>query len=233
MVFWPTNNRQNNKQPFSYIHEVKIREILNRFAWRNVIILFGKNFQQKICCCRIYIGADCSRVVKTGYTNPNHLTEVLNGQVMEKLSLRLPNMEIITLVLIRRPPLKEWALTKRMFCKGSASFWMARSVIVIILISIIMIILMITASQNAIQADDYNAHLVGDFVWSIWGIGAGRSYLYRGKMADIFLKIKFCNMSGVVFWSFWDIRTGGFWWNTDWSVLVFCIKVIHDSLLFF
>ena len=29
------------------------------------------------------------------------------------------------------------------------------------------------ASQNTTQADDYNAHLVGDFVWSIWGIGAG------------------------------------------------------------
>ena len=33
------------------------------------------------CCCRIHIGADCSRVVKTGFTNPNQLTEVLNGQV--------------------------------------------------------------------------------------------------------------------------------------------------------
>ena len=43
-------------------------------------------FKQKkwvFCCCRIYIGADCSRVVKTGYTNPNQLTEVLNGQVIE------------------------------------------------------------------------------------------------------------------------------------------------------
>ena len=132
---------KNNKQHSSYIHEVKRREMLNRFAWRNVIILFGKKFQQRIFCCRIYIGADCSRVVKTGYTNPNHLTEVLNGQVMEKLSLWLPNMEIITLVSNRRPPLKEWALTKRMFCKGSASFWMARSVIVVILIGIIMIII--------------------------------------------------------------------------------------------
>ena len=47
MVFRPTNNRQNNKQPVSYIHEVKIREILNRFAWRNVIILFGKKIAAK------------------------------------------------------------------------------------------------------------------------------------------------------------------------------------------
>jgi len=30
--------------------------------------------------CRVHIGADCSRVVASGYTNPNHLTEVLNGQ---------------------------------------------------------------------------------------------------------------------------------------------------------
>ena len=32
---------------------------------------------------RVHIGADCSRVVASGYTNPNHLTEVLNGQVMD------------------------------------------------------------------------------------------------------------------------------------------------------
>jgi len=30
--------------------------------------------------CRIHIGADCSGVVKTGYTNPNHLTELLKGE---------------------------------------------------------------------------------------------------------------------------------------------------------
>ena len=34
---------------------------------------------------RVYIGADCSRVVKAGYTNPNHLTEVLNGQVTKTM----------------------------------------------------------------------------------------------------------------------------------------------------
>merc|ERR1712126_620442 len=30
--------------------------------------------------CRIFIGANCSGVVETGYTNPYHLTEVLNGE---------------------------------------------------------------------------------------------------------------------------------------------------------
>jgi len=77
--------------------------------------------------CRIYIGADCSRVVKTGYTNPNHLTEVLNGQEAAPEGVSFDKKDVL-----------------QGFC------------------------LLLDG-----QADDYNAHLVGDFVWSIWGIGAG------------------------------------------------------------
>jgi len=37
-------------------------------------------FDQQRMECRIHIGADCSGVNKTGYFNPNHLTEVLTGE---------------------------------------------------------------------------------------------------------------------------------------------------------
>lgn len=77
--------------------------------------------------CRIHIGADCSRVVKTGFTNPNHLTEILNGQEATPEGVTFDKKDVL-----------------QGFC------------------------LLLDG-----QADDYNAHLVGDFVWSIWGIGAG------------------------------------------------------------
>jgi len=77
--------------------------------------------------CRIHIGADCSRVVKTGFTNPNQLTEVLNGQAAAPAGVTYDKQDVL-----------------QGFC------------------------LLLDG-----QADDYNAHLVGDFVWSIWGIGAG------------------------------------------------------------
>ena len=49
-------------------------EKLQFFLAENIDIFF----------CRIHIGADCSGVNKTGYFNPNHLTEVLTGEVMGK-----------------------------------------------------------------------------------------------------------------------------------------------------
>ena len=64
--FSPWGQNKGNPNPF-YLEELQ----------------FFKQKKLVFCCCRIYIGADCSRVVKTGYTNPNQLTEVLNGQVIE------------------------------------------------------------------------------------------------------------------------------------------------------
>jgi len=84
-------------------------------------------FDRKNMECRVYIGADCSRVVKAGFTNPNHLTEVLNGQESAPEGVTFKKEDVL-----------------QGFC------------------------LLLEE-----QVDDYNAHLVGDFEWSILGMGAG------------------------------------------------------------